>query len=229
MCVCRWSRRHVPLTVVDTVSAAAEDCRASAETHVVRFRRVRLLRARAATAVGLSMLAASLTAVSGAQAAAAPRLDVYVGDLSRSQIAKLVELGVDRHELKFSRSKDGGKDSARVEVILSGTQARQARGGGRRARGQGDRRPDRRAARDAAGGRRVRGLEAVRRDQGRLREDGQEVLADREVRQPRQDRPRQGHRRHEDHARRAAHARRVQADRRSTSARSTRASGSRRR
>ena len=69
------------------------------------------------------MLAASLTAVSGAQAAGAPRLDVYVGDLSRSQIAKLVELGVDRHELKFSRSKDGGKDSARVEVILSGTQA----------------------------------------------------------------------------------------------------------
>ena len=82
----------------------------------------------------------------------------------------------------------------------------------RRARDEGDRRPDRRAARDAAGGRRVRGVEAVRRDQGRLREDGQEVLADREVRQPRQDRPRQGHRRHEDHARRAAHARRVQAD-----------------
>ena len=68
------------------------------------------------------MLAASLTAASGAQAAAAPGLDVYVGDLSRAQIAKLVDLGVDRHELKFMRARDGGKDSARVEVILSGSQ-----------------------------------------------------------------------------------------------------------
>ena len=82
-----------------------------------------MLRARAVTAVGLSMLAASLTAASGAQAAAAPQLDVYVGDLSRSQIAKLVELGVDRHELKFSRAAGSIKENARVEVILSGAQA----------------------------------------------------------------------------------------------------------
>ena len=133
------------------------------------------------------MLAASLTAVSGAQAAAAPRLDVYVGDLSRSQIAKLVELGVDRHELKFSRSKDGGKDSARVEVILSGKQADKLEAEGvelepKEIDGQTVAR-----ARDPPGGRRLRGVEAVRRDQGRLREDGQEVLADREVRQSRQD------------------------------------------
>ena len=69
------------------------------------------------------MLAASLTAASGAQAAAAPQLDVYVGDLSRSQIAKLVELGVDRHEMELSRAAGSIKENAHVEVILSGEQA----------------------------------------------------------------------------------------------------------
>jgi hypothetical protein len=63
------------------------------------------------------MLAASLTAASGAQAAAAPQLDVYVGDLSRSQIAKLVDLGVDRHELKVSRAARGLEATCRMFLL----------------------------------------------------------------------------------------------------------------
>nr|WP_211340178.1 M14 family metallopeptidase [Solirubrobacter pauli] len=80
-------------------------------------------------AATLSGLAVSLTATGSAGAASAP-LDVYVGDLSRAQIAQVVKLGVDRHELKFSKAREGGKDSARVEVILSGAQADKLRAEG---------------------------------------------------------------------------------------------------
>lgn len=78
-------------------------------------------RTRALAAAIFTALAVSGTAAGGAEASSAP-LDVYVGDLSPAQIAKLVGTGVDRHELKFSKARGAGKDRARVEVILSGTQ-----------------------------------------------------------------------------------------------------------
>ena len=93
------------------------------------------------------MLAASLTAVSGAQAAAAPRLDVYVGDLSRADLAKIVALGVDRHELEALEGARQGRDPCRDHPQRQpGAQARARR---RRARGQEGRRPVRRPARHA--------------------------------------------------------------------------------
>lgn len=81
-----------------------------------------MLRTRALAAAILSALAVSLSATGSAGAASAP-LDVYVGDLSPNQIATLVKTGIDRHDLKFSKARGGGKDSARVEVILSAPQA----------------------------------------------------------------------------------------------------------
>ena len=81
-----------------------------------------MFRARAVTAVGLSLFAASLTAVSGASASGAPRLDVYAGDLSRADLAKIVALGVDRQELALSKAR--GKDAIHVETVLSANQVR---------------------------------------------------------------------------------------------------------
>ena len=54
--------------------------------------------------MGLSVLAVSLAAASTAVAKPAPHLDVYVGDVSRDAVAKLVALGVDRHELDLSEA-----------------------------------------------------------------------------------------------------------------------------
>jgi hypothetical protein len=68
------------------------------------------------------MLAATLTAASGAQAAAAPQLDVYVGKFNAAQMKALAEFGIDRHEIKIL-SAERGKVGARVEVILTGAQA----------------------------------------------------------------------------------------------------------
>ncbi len=70
---------------------------------------------------GLSMLAASVIGASSA-AAAAPRLDVYAGDLSRADLAKIAALGVDRHELQLSKAR--GKDAIHVETVLSASQVR---------------------------------------------------------------------------------------------------------
>jgi hypothetical protein len=56
-------------------------------------------------------------------------LDVYAGEVELADIEKLVELGVDRHDLVLSRVPDdaGVKGKVRVEAILSRAQARQLR------------------------------------------------------------------------------------------------------
>ena len=79
-----------------------------------------------------ALVAGVLTAATTSAAPAAPRdsdrLEVYVGEMAASQVADVVALGVDRHELEV-RPVDGAAgevDKARVEVevILSDAQAR---------------------------------------------------------------------------------------------------------
>jgi uncharacterized protein YunC (DUF1805 family) len=45
---------------------------------------------------GISTLATMLVSASTAVAAPAPQLDVYVGDVQRAALSKLVDLGIDR-------------------------------------------------------------------------------------------------------------------------------------
>ncbi len=82
--------------------------------------------------------AGGLAAVAPASSAAPPaapdrdRLEVYVGQLLPGQLADVVALGVDRHELDLSRatgsaggSAADGKSLVRVEVVLSGSEVAQ--------------------------------------------------------------------------------------------------------
>ncbi len=77
-------------------------------------------------ASGLAALAPVSTAASPAPQARAERdrLEVYVGQMLPTQLADLVALGVDRHELGVSRvagaQGDGEKARVRVEAVLSG-------------------------------------------------------------------------------------------------------------
>jgi Zinc carboxypeptidase/Immune inhibitor A peptidase M6 len=71
----------------------------------------------------VSMLVALLAISASAQAA--DRLEVYKGKVSRGQLAALTELGIDRHELQLKGTRSAGK--IRVELILSGSQARALR------------------------------------------------------------------------------------------------------
>ena len=76
----------------------------------------------------LGGLLAGLGGVAPTTAAPPPdNLDVYVGDLTADQLGALVELGIDRHELEVSRipGERGAKGELRVEVIISGAQAKQ--------------------------------------------------------------------------------------------------------
>ena len=81
--------------------------------------------------ISLSVLAvvalvAGLLSVSATAAPPDDNLDVYTGDLSGGQIAELVDLGVDRQELRFAKisGERGKKARVRVEAILSAAQAR---------------------------------------------------------------------------------------------------------
>jgi hypothetical protein len=60
------------------------------------------------------------------------RLDVYVADMTGSQVSDLIALGVDRQDLELSVTPDeqGGKAQVRVEAILSGAQADRLRSRG---------------------------------------------------------------------------------------------------
>jgi hypothetical protein len=79
---------------------------------------------RNATVVaGISTLATMLVSASTAVAAPAPQLDVYVGDVQRAALSKLVDLGIDRSELDLSAARAGAKGAVHVETILSGEQA----------------------------------------------------------------------------------------------------------
>ena len=73
----------------------------------------------------MSVLATVLVSASTAVAAPAPQLDVYVGDVQRDALGKLVELGVDRSEIDLSAAKAGAKGAIHVETILSGEQAQE--------------------------------------------------------------------------------------------------------
>lgn len=86
-------------------------------------------RLHATLAAGVTAFAAALVMTSSAVAAPAP-LDVYVGEVPRAQLKKLVELGIDRHEIRISAAKGGDKAAVRVETILSGDQAAQLAGEG---------------------------------------------------------------------------------------------------
>jgi hypothetical protein len=74
------------------------------------------------SAAGVVALAVSLSAAANAAATPKPDFDVYQGDVSRSGLAKLVALGIDRHEISFSKARSG-RDAVHVEVTLNGDQA----------------------------------------------------------------------------------------------------------
>ena len=75
----------------------------------------------------LFVLAGLLGAGSVAQAATAAgdTLDVYTGIVGAGELSQITALGVDRHELKLTRTGQGRGKQARftVETILSGRQA----------------------------------------------------------------------------------------------------------
>ena len=77
---------------------------------------------RAFTA-SVTMLVALLAVSATAQAA--DRLEVYKAKVSRAKLGALSELGIDRNETQFKGSRAAGK--IRIELILSGAQARALR------------------------------------------------------------------------------------------------------
>ncbi len=77
----------------------------------------------------LAVLALVAGLLSTSASVAAPpddHFDVYVGDLAAGQVAELVDLGVDRHDLQLSKisGERGKKAQVRVEAILSAGQAK---------------------------------------------------------------------------------------------------------
>jgi hypothetical protein len=78
-----------------------------------------------AVAVGLVIGGGTAQAAPSPQNTAAERLDVYTGVLTGDQVGKVVDLGIDRHELEVSAvgGERGAKARVRVEAILSGKQA----------------------------------------------------------------------------------------------------------
>jgi len=89
--------------------------------------------------LSVSLLSVSALVVSllGTATVAAPQapddhLDVYTGTIAPGQLADIVALGVDRHELEVAMvpGERGQKAQVRVETILSGTQADRLRSQG---------------------------------------------------------------------------------------------------
>jgi Zinc carboxypeptidase/Immune inhibitor A peptidase M6 len=78
---------------------------------------------RRALAASISIVVALLATTASAQGA--DRIQVYKGKLSRGQLGALTELGIDRHELQLKGTRSGRQ--IRVELILSGSQARALR------------------------------------------------------------------------------------------------------
>ena len=165
------------------------------------------------------VLAATAAAAPKAQNTALERLDVYTGEVSGDQLQRIVDLGVDRRELDVTRAagRGGAKAGLRVEAILSGRQVQALRRDGlelqtKRVDGQSAA-----AARDRAGGRRLRGLQALRRrrrTQGGVRAGGGRQPAHRQARDLRPHGQRPGHRgpqgvRERPHATRRRQARRA--------------------
>lgn len=75
-----------------------------------------------AVAVLVALLATGPSA--GAAPSAPDRMDVYTGTVSPGDLSKIVDLGVDRRELRISKAgARAAKSAVRVEAILSGEQA----------------------------------------------------------------------------------------------------------
>ena len=166
-------------------------------------------------AAGMSTLAAVLVTTSTAAAApAAPQLDVYAGDIPRDALGKLVELGVDRHEIDLSAARSGGKSAVHVETILTGQQAEDLADEGITLTPKeiDGKTVTQRATAEAAAG-----LEVFRkygrpgRPEGGVRAHGQPPPATDQAGQDRQDDQRPGHRRDQDQHRRAPAPRRLEA------------------
>jgi hypothetical protein len=79
------------------------------------------LRFYARTTAGFVAFAVSLAAAGSAAAKPKPSYDIYAGDLSRGAVAKLVALGIDRHELSLSKA-TSGRDAVHVETTLNADQ-----------------------------------------------------------------------------------------------------------
>ncbi len=79
--------------------------------------------------LSLLVLPATAAAAQRGQNTASERLDVYTGEVSGDQLQRIVDLGVDRHELEVTRARGrgGAKAGLRVEAILSGRQAQALR------------------------------------------------------------------------------------------------------
>ncbi len=77
----------------------------------------------------MALVAGLLSTSASVAAPSDDHLDVYVGDLSGGQISKLVDLGIDRHDLQFSKisGERGKKARVRVEAIISAAQAAKLR------------------------------------------------------------------------------------------------------
>ena len=75
----------------------------------------------------LALVAGLLSTSASVAAPPDDHLDVYVGEVATGQIDDIVDLGVDRHDLRLSKIKGEGGEKAqvRVEAILSGGQAKQ--------------------------------------------------------------------------------------------------------
>ena len=75
----------------------------------------------------LALVAGMLSTSASVAAPPDDHLDVYVGDVAAGQVAEIVDLGVDRHDLKLSKIKGekGKKAKVRVEAIISAAQAKQ--------------------------------------------------------------------------------------------------------
>src|SRR5690349_3767821 len=71
----------------------------------------------------MSVLAVTLATAGSAAAKSAPTFDVYVGDVQRDALAKIVALGVDRSEIDLSAAKASGKNAVHVEAIMNAEQA----------------------------------------------------------------------------------------------------------
>ena len=170
-------------------------------------------RIHAVAAAGAGALAVVLASAATAVAAPAPQWDVYVGEVSRDQLAKIVELGVDRHEMEISKAA-GGKDLVRVETVISGAQAQELASDGVELE---PKEIDGQTVAERATLMAAQGFEVWKHysGPGGLKEEcpahrGPQ-LAHREARLGRQDGQGRGHRRHQAEQGRAVDARRLQA------------------
>jgi Zinc carboxypeptidase/Immune inhibitor A peptidase M6 len=77
------------------------------------------------TSMLVALLSTGFTA--GAQDSASDKLDVYTGTVPAGDVAEIVDLGVDRHELEVTRPSSAKDGRVKIEAILSGAQVAELR------------------------------------------------------------------------------------------------------